>query len=227
MKLGILFSGGKDSCYAAYLAKKQGYEISCLISIFSENKESFMFHTPSIDKVKKQAEVMKIPLIIQKTKGEKEKELGDLKNAIKKAIEEYKIEGIVSGAVESAYQASRIQKICNDLRIECFNPLWQKDQMELLNELVENKFKVIIIGVAAEGLDQSWLGRKLDNLMIKELQELHTKFGLSPSFEGGEAETFVLECPLFKKRLGIRTFEKIMDTKNSGRMEILEVDFIC
>ena len=64
MKLGVLFSGGKDSTFACYLAKKQGYEISCLISIFSENKESWMFHTPSIEQVKKQAEVMNIPLIL-------------------------------------------------------------------------------------------------------------------------------------------------------------------
>ena len=60
MKLGVLFSGGKDSTYAAYLAKKQGYELECLISVFSENKESYMFHTPSIAKTKKQAEVMEI-----------------------------------------------------------------------------------------------------------------------------------------------------------------------
>lgn len=86
MKLGVLFSGGKDSNYAMYLAKKAGYEISVLITIESENQESYMFHTPSISKVKRQAEVLRIPLIIEKTKGEKEKELIELENAIKKSI---------------------------------------------------------------------------------------------------------------------------------------------
>lgn len=132
MKLGVLFSGGKDSTFAAWLAKKNGYEIACLISIISENKESYMFHTPSVSKTEKQAEAMEIPIIIRKTKGEKEKELNDLKKAIKKAKEKFKIEGIVTGAVESVYQASRIQKICNELNLECFNPLWQMDQIELL-----------------------------------------------------------------------------------------------
>ena len=74
-KLGILFSGGKDSMYAAWLAKKEGYEISCLISIVSENEESYMFHTPSIRRVEEQAKSMGIPLIVIKTKGKKEKEL--------------------------------------------------------------------------------------------------------------------------------------------------------
>jgi diphthine-ammonia ligase len=219
MKLGILFSGGKDSCYAAHLAKKQRYEISCLISIVSENKESFMFHTPSIDKVKKQAEVMKIPLIIQETKGEKEKELGDLKNAIKKAIEEYKIEGIVSGAVESAYQASRIQIICNDLGIECFNPLWQKDQIELLNELLENEFEVIVTGVFAYPLTKEWLGRKMDKKFIEEMKNLQEKYKINPAGEGGETESFVLNCPLFKRKLKVVGF-KDFGEGNSWRREV-------
>jgi len=83
MKLGILFSGGKDSCYASYLAKQEGYQICCLISIISENKESYMFHTPFIEKTEKQAEVMGIPIVIVRTKGEKEQELVDLKKQLK------------------------------------------------------------------------------------------------------------------------------------------------
>ena len=153
MKLGILFSGGKDSVYSAYLAKKTGNKISCLISIFSENPESYMFHTPLIKKTKIQAQVMSIPLIIQKTKGEKEIELQDLEKAIKKAKDKYKIQGIVTGAIHSIYQSSRIQKICNKLNLECFNPLWQKSEIEYLTELIKNKFKVIIVGVFAYPLN--------------------------------------------------------------------------
>ena len=70
MKLGVLFSGGKDSTLATLIAKRKGYKISCLISLVSENKESYMFHTPSISKTKMQSKAMKIPLIIGKTKGE-------------------------------------------------------------------------------------------------------------------------------------------------------------
>ena len=75
MKCGILFSGGKDSIYATYLSKKYKNEISCLITIISQNPESYMFHTPSILKVKKQSEMMNIPLRIQNTKGEKEENI--------------------------------------------------------------------------------------------------------------------------------------------------------
>jgi diphthine-ammonia ligase len=100
MKLGVLFSGGKDSTLAAWLAKKYGHELSCLITIESENKDSFMFHTPSIEKTRVQADASDIPLIIQKTKGEKEDELSDLRKAISQAKEEYAIEGVVTGALK-------------------------------------------------------------------------------------------------------------------------------
>ncbi len=133
-KLGVLFSGGKDSTLAVYMAKEQGYEVSCLISIVSENKESYMFHTPSISKTKNQAKIMEIPLIIYATKGKKEEELKDLEEAMKKAKKEFGIYGIATGTVESIYQSSRIQRICNKLDLECFNPLWQKPQFEILDD---------------------------------------------------------------------------------------------
>ncbi len=220
MKLGILFSGGKDSAYAAYIAKKYKYKISCLISIFSENKESYMFHTPSISKVEKQAESMQIPIIIQKTKGKKEEELKDLEKAIKLAIKKYEIEGIVTGAIQSVYQSSRIQKICNKLKIECFNPLWQKDEIEYLNELIKNKFKVIITGVFAYPLDKNWLGREINNKFIEDIKKLHDKYKISMIGEGGEFETFVLDCPLFKKPLKVSSFKDFKEGENSWRREL-------
>lgn len=219
MKLGILFSGGKDSMYAAFLAKKSGYEISCLISIISKNPDSWMFHTPSIGRVKEQAEVMGIPLVIIKTKGKKEEELLDLENAVKKAVKEYKIEGIVAGAVESVYQSSRIQKICNKLKIECFNPLWQKDQLELLGELVKNKFEIIITGVFAEGLGKDWLGRKIDGKFISAIVKLKEKYKINVAGEGGEFESLVLDCKLFKRKLKVVN-KKITGNNNSWRMDV-------
>jgi len=219
MKCAVLFSGGKDSVYATYIAKKSGHKISCLISIFSENPESYMFHTPSITKVEKQAEAMKTPLLIQKTKGEKEKELKDLKSAIKKAIEKYKIEAVVTGAVESAYQASRVQKICNDLDIECFNPLWQKNQLELLKDLIKNNFEIVITGVFAYPLDESWLGKKIDGDFIERIKELYEKYEINIAGEGGETESFVLNCPLFEREIVIADKE-ISGKNNSWKMEI-------
>ena len=220
MKLGVLFSGGKDSTYSAWLAKEYGYELTCLISIFSENPESYMFHTPSISKTKKQAKVMEIPLIVQKTKGNKEEELKDLEIAIEKAKQKYKIQGIVSGAIQSVYQASRIQKICNKLDLECFNPLWQKNEEEYLSELIRNKFKIILTGVFAYPLNKSWIGKEINQEFIKEIKGLNKKYKIHPAGEGGEFETFVLNCPLFKKELNIIDKNISSSGENSWKMDI-------
>jgi len=219
MNLAVLFSGGKDSTYAAWLAKKEGYKTSCLISIISKNQDSYMFHTPSIEKTKIQAKAMGIPLIVKETKGEKEKELEDLEDAIKEAIKKYKVQGVITGAIQSVYQASRIQKICNKLGIECFNPLWQKQELEHLNDLVKNKFKVIIIGVAAYPLDQTFLGKIINKSFIDEIRTLNKKYKISMIGEGGEFETFVLDCPLFKKPLKVKK-SKITGKDHNWRMEV-------
>ncbi|NMB67081.1 diphthine--ammonia ligase [Candidatus Woesearchaeota archaeon] len=216
MKLGVLFSGGKDSTYSAFLAKEKGHELICLISLISKNPDSYMFHTPAINLVEKQAKLMNLPLIKQETLGEKEKELEDLEKAIKKAIEKYKIQGIVTGALKSSYQKSRIESICKSLKIKCLNPLWNKDQIELLNELIKNNFEIIISGVAAYPLDNSWIGRKIDLNFIKEIEELSKRYKLNPAGEGGEFESLVINCPLFKNNLKI-SLKKIIGENYSFR----------
>jgi ABC transporter with metal-binding/Fe-S-binding domain ATP-binding protein len=220
MRVASLFSGGKDSVYSAYLVKKQGNDLVCLITLHSENKESYMFHTPSIKKTKNQAEAIGLPLIVHKTKGKKEEELKDLENAIKKAIKKYKIEGIVTGALHSEYQASRIQKICDDLNIKCINPLWHKEEISYLKELLKENFKVTIVGVFAYPLNQSWLGRIIDDKFIEEVKVLKEKYKIHPAGEGGEFETFVLNCPLFNKELKIKNYKDLKEGENSWRREI-------
>jgi ABC transporter with metal-binding/Fe-S-binding domain ATP-binding protein len=202
MRLGVLFSGGKDSTLALhYAAEKQ--EVTCLITLVSQNKESYMFHTPNIEVSSLEAEALEIPQVNRITRGEKENELIDLQEAIAEAKEKFRIEGVVTGAVESVYQAERVQRICWELGLWCFNPLWKHDQKALLEELVQKGFEVVISGVFAYPLDEKWLGKRIDPQLISRLVELQQQYGLSPSGEGGEIETTVLDAPLFKRKIQI------------------------
>ena len=202
MRVGVLFSGGKDSCLA--LQKSQGFhDAVCLITLISESEESYMFHIPNIELTGKQAEAIGLPLVQRRTKGKKEKELEDLKIAIRKAKGDFNLEGIVTGAVRSIYQSTRVQRICKQLGLWCFNPLWLKDEIELLNEVVKGKYEVIISGVFAFPLDREFLGKSLDDELVQKLARLKEKYGLSPAGEGGELETTVTDAPFFKKRLEI------------------------
>jgi len=197
MNVAILFSGGKDSAYAIYLARKQGLNVKYLVSLFPKKEDSWMFHSINIHLTEMLAEAMNIPIITKQTQAEKEKELSDLKNALKNL----EIDGVVSGAIASEYQKTRIQKICDELKIKSFTPLWGKNQTELLLEIVKAGFEVIIVGVFAEGLDESWLGKKIDENSIKELIRLREKYLINEAGEGGEFESLVLNGPIFKKRL--------------------------
>jgi len=219
MNLGVLFSGGKDSTYAMYLAKKQKHSIACLMTVESENPESFMFHTPSISKVSVQAKAMNVPLLTVKTLGEKEKELKQLEKVINKAKKEYQIKGVVTGTVESVYQSTRIQIICDKLGLHCFNPLWQKNQIELIEDLIRDDFIISIIGVFAYPLNENWLGRIIDSNFLVEIKKLYNKYKINPAGEGGEFETFVLGCPLFSKKLEI-VDKQVFGKANSWKMEI-------
>lgn len=221
MKLGALFSGGKDSTYAIYKSIPE-HEVVCLIAIKSLNPESYMFHVPAFEHIEKQAEALGIPLILVETKGVKEEELKDLQKAIEEAKEKYQIEGIVTGAVASTYQASRIQKICDELNLKVFNPLWQIKQMELLKDLIKDKFEVIITGIAAYPLDESWLGRTLDENMLKELEKLEKEYKINVAGEGGEFETLVIDSPIHKKKIKLIETEKEY-SDHHGILKIIKI----
>ncbi len=225
MKVGCLISSGKDSWYSANLASKNN-EIKCLISIKSKNKDSYMYHTPNIDLVEKQAECAGIPFISMPSSGEKEKELEDLKQAIELAKIRYKIEGVVAGAVKSNYQKERIEKICESLGLELVAPIWGKDEDYYMHELLLSNFEVIIAGVAADGFNEKWLGRRLDAKCLQELRELKRLKGISLMGEGGEYESFVLDCPLFKRKIKILESEKVMDDEYSGYLKIKKIELV-
>jgi ABC transporter with metal-binding/Fe-S-binding domain ATP-binding protein len=218
MKLGILYSGGKDSTLALMKAREH-HEVVCLITLVSSNPESYMFHTPNIDVTLLQSQAIGLPLVRVQTKGEKENELEDLKNAIAEAKERYGIEGIVTGAVRSTYQASRVQRICHELGLWCFNPLWLKDQVELLNEVLSSGITAIISGIFAEPLDESYLGNQIDKTMVARLAKAGSTHHINPAGEGGEIETTALDAPVFKKKIVI-TKSSQNYAKNSGVFRI-------
>lgn len=208
MKLGALFSGGKDSVLSMYKAQKSGHEIAVLITIVSKNPESYMYHVPNIDHTKFQAEAMDIPIIVRQTEGVKEEELDDLKKAIEEAMDNYGIEGVVSGAIYSNYQRTRIDNICNELGIASESPLWKLRPRDMLTDMVNDGFEIIISAVAAGGLTEEWLGRKFDEDTINELCDLHNTCYVCTGGEGGEFETLVLDAPFFKKRLLVEDAER-------------------
>ena len=222
MKAAVLFSGGKDSTMAVYKAIEEGYDVEYLVSMISDNPESYMFHVPNIHITELSSEAMEIPLIKAKTHGVKEKELDDLKGVLNK-LKERGIEAIFAGALASEYQKSRIDQLCRDLGLESNAPLWHIDPKKYMEEIIDSGFEVIIISVSAEGLDESWLGKRIDHQLLEEIINLNSKYGMHMAFEGGEAETLVLDCPIFKRRIKIIEASNVWD-RDSGYLLITKAE---
>jgi ABC transporter with metal-binding/Fe-S-binding domain ATP-binding protein len=216
MKLAVLFSGGKDSNYALYWALNQGFDVKCLVSIIPERDDSYMFHKPCIEYARMQAKAIGIPLIQKKVSGVKEKEVEELEGI----LASLHVDGIVSGAVASQYQKTRIDNICTKLGLKSYAPLWNRDQEKVLEDIINAGFEFIIVGIAAEGLTEEWLGKKITQKSLQELKEIKKKYDIHLAGEGGEYETFTLNGPTYKKRILIKKTEKKMNSLNSGTLEI-------
>jgi predicted ATP pyrophosphatase (TIGR00289 family) len=210
MRVAVLATGGKDSTLALFEVLRAGHEVKYLASMIPLREDSWMFHYPNIRLVDLFAEAVEIPLVKAETSGIKEEEVEDLKRLINKLD----VDGIVSGAIASEYQKVRVEKICEDLKLECVSPLWHKNPLDILREIVDLKFDVIITGVCAYGFDIEWLGRRIDDAAIKDLIELNRKYGVSLVGEGGEYETLVLDAPLFKRRIKMIEAEKVWKDQN-------------
>ncbi len=220
MRAAVLFSGGKDSTLALYEAKRAGFDIKHLVSIFPKSKESYMFHHPNVGLTRVQAGCMGIPIITGVTDGEKEEELLDLERALGSIKKD--IDCVFSGAVASEYQKSRVDRICGSLGLESKAPLWHRDPAEMWRFCLETGFRVMITAVACDGLDKSWLGRVIDRESFDELMQLSGRYRFHLGGEGGEFETLVTDCPLFNKPLSILKSRKEWDSKTGSGLLVIE-----
>lgn len=199
MKVAALFSGGKDSVYAVHYAQQQGYDVVCLVSVVSKNKESYMYHTVNIERAPEIAHAMGLKLYELETEGVKEEEVGDLMVMLETLKEMEEIEGVVSGALASEYQKTRIERVCYELGLASIAPLWHVNPETYMKFVIDAGFDVRIAGVFAEGLDKSWIGRKLDEVTLQNLKKLRIHL----AGEGGEYESTVLSGPGFKEKVAL------------------------
>jgi len=216
MKVAVLFSGGKDSVFAAFVCEQQGYEVS-LLSI-EPAEYSTMFHHPNIKWCAAQAQAMGMPFKMVEADGERDlaerSEARDGRatalteedelSAIKEALREMRVDAVATGAIESEYQKQRIDRIAHELGIRSFSPIWRTGG-SLLSEQCRC-LETYVVAVSAEGLGQDDLGARFDSKFVGRLREM--KPAISPHLEGGEGETFVANAPFFSRGLKIKEMEK-------------------
>ncbi len=196
MRLAALTSGGKDSILAICMALEEGHDVLAMITAVPENTESYMFHSVNLDAVTVMAARAGMRYVPVQTKGVMEEELADLKKGIASVKESLKIVGITTGAIASQYQKSRIEKICTELDLKVYAPLWGMAPDDIIDEVAE-KLDARIVVTAADGLGENVLGRRIDENLKPVLKIVEKKRRINIAGEGGEYESLVLDAPFF------------------------------
>ncbi|MCI0557280.1 MAG: diphthine--ammonia ligase [Nitrososphaera sp.] len=226
MKLASLYSGGKDSTFSILRAREIGHEVVCLITVHPVADDSPLFHYPNSWVAEYLADAMQLPWIGFDAKGRsKEDEVESLDQAVSRAKSLHSIEGRLFGGISSVYQKQGFERVCARHKLAAVDPLWHSEPVSYMKELVDRGFKIMIVGVSAMGLGKEWLGTTLDGDSLSKLASLSKKYGFNLTFEGGEAETLVTDCPLFYKRLEIRRSNVRWDGQR-GIFEIREVALV-
>jgi diphthine-ammonia ligase len=222
MRLAALCSGGKDSTFSIYRALQCGNSVECMVTIHPNADDSMLFHYPNNRIAKSVANAMQIPFVgVHSRVGSSTKECEVLEQVITHVKSAYSIEGIVHGTISSRFQNEIFREVCDRYGLTSITPLWGVRPYDYLHALVDNNFHIKIVAVSAMGLDSSWLGKDLNRESIDRLNLLSKRYGINISFEGGEAETLTIDCPIFKKRLSIKKFKIVWDGQR-GIFEILD-----
>jgi ABC transporter with metal-binding/Fe-S-binding domain ATP-binding protein len=227
-----LFSGGKDSSWALYRAIESNLNVSRLLTVHPDGG-SYMYHVPATRLATLAAESVGIPLVevdagdlggesATDSGAQGDAEAAVLERALRdlQGTADVDLAGVTAGAVESEFQTSRIEALCDRLGIDLFAPLWQEGPVELAESMLDAGFEIRIVQVAAHGLDESWLGRTLDHDALAELEGLNEEYGVHVLGEGGEFETLVTDAPHMSRPIALE-YETVWEGTR-GHLEITD-----
>ena len=175
MRVLALLSGGKDSVAAVEVAQGHGWDVVAALRMVPAQDDAHMFHVPNLDLVPAVADCLGLPLLSAPARPDPDAEVEDLQTAIAAAMREYELDGIISGALASEYQRTRIDAIGHRLGLATFAPLWHKEPVAYVASLLHAGYDIRFSRVAADGLDASWAGARLDAPRLQALggQRMH------------------------------------------------------
>lgn len=199
MRVLALLSGGKDSVCAVETARGHGWDVVAGLVLKPAQDDAWMFHVPNLGVVSGVADCLGLPLVEASVRSGKEEEVEDLEDAVRDAKARFDLDGIVSGALASEYQRTRLDLVGHRTGLRSFAPLWHKEPKEYMHHLLDSAWDIRFSRAAAEGVPQGWAGKRLDAAKVKAMLDHKAKPHVAG--EGGEYETLVLDAPSFRSRI--------------------------
>ncbi|WP_102275750.1 Dph6-related ATP pyrophosphatase [Cytobacillus massiliigabonensis] len=220
-RVGLSWSGGKDSCMALDKLTKQGVEVACLITTIPIELGRTFGHGEKMELIKLQAKALNIP--VEFISCTFEDYTSSFTEALKNFKHQYQLAGIAFGDLYLEGHREWGEQLANETSLEPIYPLWGKkeDALLLLNTFVKSGYKATVIRVREDVLDKTWLGRQLDSAFIQDI----TKKDCCPMGESGEYHTFVSDGPLFQARIELEQPE-IIKFETTQKYEFQKIKLI-
>jgi diphthine-ammonia ligase len=196
----ISWSGGKDSCLACYRAVQNGLKVRYLLNMINEDGKRSRSHGLSVGTLQLQAQALDFPLVQRRASWD------DYEAEFKEALQAFKEEGIdggIFGDIDLEEHRQWVERVCQETGITPYLPLWGLPQEKIMRDFIGLGFEAIVVTTRADTLGEEWLGRKIDRDFLKQIDEMEKKKGVTPCGEAGEYHTFVVNGPLFTKRIEI------------------------
>ena len=198
------WSSGKDSCLALYRAIQAGYQVKYLMNFISKEFKRVAFHGAPAKLVDFQSEALGIPLLQRETSKDNYEEV--FRNTLRE-LKTKNIHQLVRGDIHLQDLQDWVENVCSGEGVNVISPIWHNPTEELLKEFVTLGFKSVLTSTQAEKLNESWIGRTIDEEFIEDMKRIK---GVDICGENGEFHSFVYDGPIFSKRINITKTGKVL-----------------
>ncbi len=199
------WSGGKDSSLCLYKVLQAGeYEVSYLLTTINGNHRRISMHGVREEVLDAQVAAIGIPqLKVFVYEGNN----AEYENAMSETLLKAKAEGIthvIFGDIFLEDLRQYREKNLAKVGLKAVFPLWKRNTGDLMNEFLDLGFKTVTCCVNDGYLNESHVGRTIDDEFVKNLPANVDVCG-----ENGEFHTLCFAGPLFKQPINISVTEKI------------------
>ena len=201
----LMWSGGKDSALALDRATKDGIGIVRLISFYDRATRRVRFHSTRVEMLEAQSAAIGIDLhAISTTWPEMEVSLRHELSSLRAEG----FSGVVFGDIHLADVRAWYEERVTAAGLSHIEPIWGEPPHILLDEFVSSGGRAVITCVELAKLDDSWLGRVIDDRFASEIATT----GVDACGENGEYHSFAFAGPVFKEPLSWTAGERRLDS---------------
>lgn len=207
------WSTGKDSALALYyLLKDEKYSVDFLLTSVNKHYNRVSMHGLRTELLHKQVAEIGIPNgIIELPEFPSNEVYEQLMMEKVQQLKAEKFECAAFGDIFLADLRKYREDRLNPFKIKTIFPLWKKNTKTLMREFIDKGFKAITVCVNATLLDESFVGRSVDEDFLKDLPK-----HIDPCGENGEFHTFCYDAPFFKNPVSFSVGEKVLKTYNNA-----------